>query len=213
MYPGRAHPQHRCNDNPTTHKKVSDQNASECDPEASKIARQKRTPHELQRGPAAARHCGGGQLRLHRSRDGVGPLPREEDPPPLGLIPDPLGAPLERCSGQWVHAQKADAATSKRKHTGPGENQRQRALKRSPKKEWRGRAGAVTEELMVRRQRLAATKATRRRRTGGGNVATSPRTCHEKNWLGGEKHRDQRERCAAGSAAGDDVGWRLRTGG
>ena len=89
--------------------KVPGQNASKCDPESeqnrhAKNARQ--TSHneaQLQHGIAAAGSDGSIGL------DGVvGPLAREEDPPPLGLIPDPLGAPLERCSGQWVHARKAD---------------------------------------------------------------------------------------------------------
>ena len=39
-------------------------------------------------------------LGVHTSPDA-----QEEDPPLLGLIPDPQGVPLERCSGQWVRRQ------------------------------------------------------------------------------------------------------------
>ena len=49
---------------------------------------------------------------------GVGPAPdaQEEDPPPLGLTPDPLGAPLERSSGRWVDVYQAATKQTQRQH-------------------------------------------------------------------------------------------------
>ena len=95
------HPQHAAN---APKMSTCGQKTSICGPKSDLRQAQKRPPHEPPSGAAVRRWCGDGGSGSGGLDGGGGPLAREDDPPPLGLTPDPLGVPLERCSGRWVHA-------------------------------------------------------------------------------------------------------------